>query len=94
MSLVRHVRRRLRIITRPTRRRETTDNTTTNEETGVNTPVFIFIALAADADIHIPMAGIAKDIRFASKQLNVLFVCDAYVVSTLSLHFISNRLLK
>jgi hypothetical protein len=39
MSLVRHVRRRLRIITRPTRRRETTHNTTTNEETGVNTPV-------------------------------------------------------
>jgi hypothetical protein len=94
MSPVRHVRRRLRIVTRPTRRRETTNNTTTNEETGVNTPVLMFIALAAAADIHIPMAGIANDIRFASKQLNILFVCDAYVASTLSLHFIPDRLLK
>jgi hypothetical protein len=87
MSPVRHVRRRLRIITRPTRRRETTNNTTTNEETGVNTPVLMVIALAAAADIHI--AGIAKGIRCASKQLNVLCGCDAYVASTLLLHSIN-----
>jgi hypothetical protein len=94
MSLVRHVRRRLRIITRPTRRRETTHNTTTNEETGVLTPVLVFITLAlAAADIHIPMAGIAKGIRSASKQLNMLFGCDAYVASTLLLHFILTYLI-
>jgi hypothetical protein len=80
VSPVRHVRRRLIMSSKPTRRRATIISKA-NKETGVNAPVLRKIMLAAAEAANMPIVGSVKGIRSAQRGYIAILDCVCTVVA-------------